>query len=62
MEEFWDILKREYCYEKCFTDRESLLTMIEEHLSYNNFTGNKKLPAGDPTGRKILYFSNKFFV
>ena len=40
MEGFWGILKRERYYGKRFTDRESLVTMIEEYISYYN---NKRL-------------------
>ena len=40
MEGFWGIIKRERYYGKRFTDRESLIEMIEEYLSYYN---NKRL-------------------
>ena len=40
MEGFWGILKRERYYRKRFTDRESLVAMIEEYISYYN---NKRL-------------------
>ena len=40
MEGFWGILKRERYYGKRFTDRESLVTMIEEYIRYYN---NKRL-------------------
>lgn len=40
MEGFWGILKRERYYGKRFTNRESLVTMIEEYISYYN---NKRL-------------------
>lgn len=40
MEGFWGILKRERYYGKRFTDRESLIMMIEEYISYYN---NKRL-------------------
>ena len=40
MEGFWGILKRERYYSKRFTDRESLVAMIEEYISYYN---NKRL-------------------
>lgn len=40
MEGFWGILKRERYYGKRFTGRESLVTMIEEYISYYN---NKRL-------------------
>ena len=36
MEEFWGILKRERYYGKRFTDRESLVAMNEEYISYYN--------------------------
>ena len=36
MEGFWGILKRERYYGKRFTDRESLVQMIEEYVSYYN--------------------------
>jgi len=40
MEGFWGILKRERYYGKRFTDRESLVAMIKEYISYYN---NKRL-------------------
>ena len=36
MEGFWGILKRERYYSKRFTDRESLVTMIDEYICYYN--------------------------
>ena len=36
MEGFWGILKRERYYGKRFTDRESLVQMIEEYIDYYN--------------------------
>ena len=36
MEGFWGILKRERDYGKRFTDRESLVQMIENHIHYYN--------------------------
>lgn len=36
MEGFWGILKRERYYGKRFTDRDSLVTMIEEFIRYYN--------------------------
>ena len=36
MEGFWGILKRERYYGKHFTDRESLVEMIEEYIAYYN--------------------------
>lgn len=40
MEGFWGILKRERYYGKRFTDRESLVSMIETYIEYYN---NKRL-------------------
>lgn len=40
MEGFWGILKRERYYGRRFTDKESLVSMIEEYISYYN---NKRL-------------------
>ena len=40
MEGFWGIIKRERYYGKRFTERESLVTMIEEYIYYYN---NKRL-------------------
>lgn len=40
MEGFWGILKRESYYGKRFTDKESLVTMIDEYIEYYN---NKRL-------------------
>ena len=36
MEGFWGILKRERYYGKRFTDRESLVRMVEEYITYYN--------------------------
>ena len=36
MEGFWGILKRERYYGKRFTDRESLVSMIENYIEYYN--------------------------
>ena len=36
MEGFWGILKRERYYGRRFTDRESLVQMIEEYIDYYN--------------------------
>ena len=40
MEGFWGVLKRERYYGKQFTDRETLVKMIEEYINYYN---NKRL-------------------
>ena len=40
MEGFWGILKRERYYGRCFTDKESLVSMIETYIEYYN---NKRL-------------------
>ena len=40
MEGFWEILKRERYYGKRFTDRETLVKMIEDYIDYYN---NKRL-------------------
>ncbi len=40
MEGFWGILKRERYYGRRFTDKESLVSMIEEYIDYYN---NKRL-------------------
>ena len=36
MEGFWGILKRERYYGRKFTDRESLVNMIEDYICYYN--------------------------
>lgn len=40
MERFWGILKRERYYGKRFTDKETLVKMIEDYIDYYN---NKRL-------------------
>lgn len=40
MEGFWGILKRERYYGKRFTDKETLIKMIEDYIDYYN---NKRL-------------------
>ena len=37
MEGFWGILKRERYYGRRFTDRESLVRMIESYIVYYNY-------------------------
>ncbi len=37
MEGFWGILKRERYYGRRFTDRDSLVTMIEDYIKYYNY-------------------------
>jgi transposase InsO family protein len=36
MEGFWGILKREFYYGRRFTDRESLVKLIEDYIEYYN--------------------------
>ncbi len=36
MEGFWGIIKRERYYSKRFTDREAIVKMIENYISYYN--------------------------
>ena len=65
MEGFWGILKRERYYGKRFTDKETLVKMIEDYIDYYN---NKRLqrnlgvltpmPADNLLAEKILYFFN----
>ena len=43
MEGFWGILKRERYYGKRFTDKETLVKMIEDYIDYYN---NKRLQRG----------------
>ena len=43
MEGFWGILKRECYYGKRFTDRETLVKMIEDYIDYYN---NRRLQRG----------------
>ena len=45
MEGFWGILKRERYYGKRFTDRNSLVKMIEEYIKYYN-TGRLQRKLG----------------
>jgi transposase InsO family protein len=43
MQGFWGILKRERYYGKQFTDRETLVKMIENYIDYYN---NRRLQRG----------------
>lgn len=58
MEGFWGILKRERYYGKRFTDRESLVNMILEYITYYN---TKRLQRGlgviTPIQKHKLYFA-----
>ena len=57
MEGFWGILKRERYYGKRFTDRESLVRMIEEYIDYyNNKRLQRNLGILTPMEKHELYF------
>lgn len=56
MEGFWGILKRECYYGKRFTDRESLVKMIEEYIDYyNNKRLQRKLGILTPMEKHTIY-------
>ncbi len=60
MEGFWGILKRERHYGKHFTDRRSLVKMIEDYIEYyNNERLQKKIYHQDKKsdGRNFLFFN-----
>ena len=46
MEEFWGILKRERYYGKRFTDKETLVKMIEDYIDYYNNKVSAKYSCG----------------
>lgn len=48
MEGFWGDLKRERYYGKRFTDRESLMKMVEDYIAYYN-TRHLQCNLGDLT-------------
>ena len=57
MEGFWGILKRERYYGKRFTDRESLVQMIEEYIDYYNSKRlQRNLGILTPMEKHNLYF------
>ena len=57
MEGFWGILKRERYYGKRFTDRESLVRMIEEYIDYYNSKRlQRNLGILTPMEKHELYF------
>lgn len=56
MEGFWGILKRECYYGKRFTDRETLVIMIKEYISYyNNRRLQRKLGVLTPMEKHERY-------
>lgn len=58
MEGFWGILKRERYYGKRFTDRESLIRMIESYLDYyNNQRLQRNLGILTPMEKHHLYLA-----
>ena len=58
MEGFWGILKRERYYGKRFTDRASLVTMIEDFIqSYNNERLQRNLGVLSPMEKHVSYFA-----
>jgi transposase InsO family protein len=57
MEGFWGILKRERYYGKRFTDRETLVKMIEDYIEYyNNRRLQRNLGVLTPMEKYNLYF------
>ena len=57
MEGFWGILKREIYYGKRFTDRETLVKMIEDYIEYyNNRRLQRNLGVLTPMEKYNLYF------
>lgn len=58
MEGFWGILKRERYYGKRFTDRESLVNMIEDYIDYyNNKRLQRNLGVLTPMEKHDLYLA-----
>ena len=58
MEGFWGILKRERYYGRRFTDRESLVQMIEEYIDYYNSKRlQRNLGILTPMEKHELYFN-----
>ena len=58
MEGFWGILKRERYYGKRFTDRVSLVTMIEDFIQYYNTERlQRNLGVLTPMEKYELYFA-----
>ena len=58
MEGFWGILKRERYYGKKFTDRESLVNMIETYIEYyNNKRLQRKLGVLTPMEKHEAYLA-----
>ncbi|WP_425757333.1 IS3 family transposase [Ihubacter sp. rT4E-8] len=55
MEEFWGILKRERYYGKKFTDRDSLVAMIEDYIEYYNKRLQRKLGVLTPLEKHQSY-------
>lgn len=56
MEGFWGILKRERYYGKRFTDKETLIKMIEDYIDYyNNKRLQRNLGVLTPMEKHTLY-------
>ena len=59
MEGFWGILKREQYYGKRFTDRASLVSMIEKFIAfYNNERVQRNLGVLTPMEKHGMYFAS----
>ena len=58
MEGFWGILKRERYYGKRFTDRDSLVAMIEDFIQYYNTERfQRNLGVLSPMEKHRMYFA-----
>jgi transposase InsO family protein len=59
MEGFWGILKRERYYGKRFTDRASLVSMIEDFIHYYNTERlQRKLGVLTPMEKYEMYYAS----
>ncbi|WP_243133610.1 IS3 family transposase [[Clostridium] scindens] len=60
MEGFWGILKRERYYGKRFTDKETLVKMIEDYIDYyNNKRLQRNLGVLTPMEKHEIYLQKK---
>ena len=60
MEGFWGILKRERYYGKRFTDKETLIKMIEDYIDYSYGKTHTLLTSCIKTASSSLYWQEKF--
>ena len=57
MEGFWGIIKRERYYRKRFTDKETLVKMLEDYIDYYNKRLQRNLGVLTPMEKHEIYLT-----